>query len=168
MKKNTENIKEHISERFHLDTDKSEIILSGNGSAGIIENALDVLPQPPSKSQLFVIGPSFPFILSAALSRRDRNRGIDLRGAEEQDTEKGSIYIDMKAQGIGTIFTNLGTRTQDTLPRVMARREQLPLKRPTIYYLCNPNTPQGDVVPFEAVREFSQFGAERGGCSIYR
>lgn len=173
---NTKKTKEYVEEIFGLEPGSTEIFFSGQGSAGLLEKTLDLLPPPLKKSQLFVLGPCFPFLVSQAKVRGNRGEDIedpkigsvDLSQIAQDAFYEASMSKPRAARGItfpliGLIKTELNAGADEALEIATERRlTREALRRTVLWYVCNPRTPTGDIATPAAIERFVKFTAEKG------
>lgn len=130
-----------LGKRFGLENSNAHVILSGEGSAGILEKTLGLF-SPPGDSYLVPLGLTFPFIMQEALARRDTRR-----------SSKQILIADVPAPL---------EATNEELMDIAIKRIRKLRDLPRIYYMCNPNTPKGDIASLQSVARFAGILEEHG------
>lgn len=162
-----------IRDRFGLikDNEKSNsiIVFNGSGSAGIIRQSLELLPQGSEQSFLIALGPCFPYILNCAVNKRDQkdsgtNENSIVRLSSDWDGSSDVISQKTNKTGmsVGTVNLPLGATLEQTMKHAIEIRRDSEFKGSLMFYLCNPGTPQGDIASKESIREFATFCAKNG------
>jgi histidinol-phosphate/aromatic aminotransferase/cobyric acid decarboxylase-like protein len=137
---------EHLRSYYGI-SESPGVYLSNPGSNAIINRLPDLLPPPPSLSQILVIGPTFQNILnSAERFRRDKNQEVRYMTTSTIDSFPGG----------------LDATIDDSLEFAMERRKKRKQKRALLWYFCTPSTPKGETASPEVVERFVRFAEKRG------
>lgn len=133
--------KQHIKERFGLDSEEN-IFIEAGGSDEIINKLGWLLPTSEGTSRLTVIGPCFPNIINVA--KRFRSPGS------------------RHQLGIGSFYSDLALPMRYTVRKAVESISNRYNLKDSMIYLCNPATPTGDCVDKEELEVLASLTSEKG------
>lgn len=144
---------QHVLDRFDLTDEKLDesdvkpfVAFSEGGSDRILKE-LALLFSSQGKTNAIFIGPCFPNIVNFAKLTQDKT------------TSQGKARI-------GEAVAPLNIPVASNIDRLMNRDVQKNIPRDKVFYVCNPVTPTGEVIPPGKIEEFAKYCAETGNTLI--
>lgn len=152
---------EMILNRYGLEVGDARVFFSGMGSVGTLKQA-GALLNPSRRSQLVVIGPSFPFMVNDAITRRD-GKAKDRRPTSTLASMNPPTNAHAK-MGVEVIDEPLDTPLDDILDQTVRERARRKGIR-TLHYISTPDV-LGRIATLPAVERYIDTASQKDEYTV--